>query len=352
MAKRKKLGDSDFPDLHANHRGRMRGRILRHGAATLAPHELLEVLLYQPIARQNTNCTAHRLIRHFGSLDRVLHAPPEELERISGVGERSAQFLRDIGRAVDAYAAAKRRGRVVLDNSALARKLASEHFAVSTRANCVLFALDDALRLNVTDTLPDATVQSLLMACAKAQATRAVVALRGDGGDDAPTHTEKESFRRLHTALSLLGVILLDVVVVENGAVRTCRERATLGASVRYDEESRLGEDSLHFGGGRSAVRFADIADERSESGEASSDVEAPSDVEADGFDDKAVAAFAASDAPDDSYSDAEIDPEEIYETVVEPLGTVEQLGESEEDAPPAADTFADLLGDADEQPF
>ena len=53
----------------------MRDRFLRDGMDSLQDHEVLELLLFYAIARQDTNELAHRLINRFGSLSDVFDAP-------------------------------------------------------------------------------------------------------------------------------------------------------------------------------------------------------------------------------------------------------------------------------------
>ncbi len=80
-------------DVHRNHRERMRSRLHRFGAEAMEEHEILEVLLYTTIKRENTNPIAHRLIDRFGSLRGVLEADCEDLLKVNGVGVQSAQLI-------------------------------------------------------------------------------------------------------------------------------------------------------------------------------------------------------------------------------------------------------------------
>ena len=72
----------------------MRERATRVGFSAFADHELLEVLLYHSVPRVDTNPIAHVLLKEFGSLKGVMDASVDELCRVSGVGERSAQLLK------------------------------------------------------------------------------------------------------------------------------------------------------------------------------------------------------------------------------------------------------------------
>ena len=70
--KRQKTRD----ELHDKHRQGMIDRVRRFGFESLRIHEQLEVILYNPIPRINTNGIARELIDRFGSLYNVLTADP------------------------------------------------------------------------------------------------------------------------------------------------------------------------------------------------------------------------------------------------------------------------------------
>ena len=94
--------------LHDGHRQRKRQQFLSHGPESMADHELLELAPFYAIPRRDTNEPAHRLLDQFGSLDRVLSAPEQELEKVEGVGQGAAVLLRLMGSIGDR---ARRPGR-------------------------------------------------------------------------------------------------------------------------------------------------------------------------------------------------------------------------------------------------
>lgn len=83
-------------NLHTNHRQRMRDKFVT-ARDSLTDHEILEMLLFHVIPRQNTNPIAHRLLLAFGSLTAVLSAEVEELEKIDGIGKTAAFYLTQLG---------------------------------------------------------------------------------------------------------------------------------------------------------------------------------------------------------------------------------------------------------------
>ena len=84
--------------VHSGHRERMRSKFMLHGERIFDTYELLEMLLYNVIPRTDTNPIAKSLLSAFGSLDGVLRAEAEELSTVVGIGVRTAEFIREVGR--------------------------------------------------------------------------------------------------------------------------------------------------------------------------------------------------------------------------------------------------------------
>ena len=76
--------------IHDGHRDKMRRRFLETGLAGFADHEALELLLFYAIPRRDTNALAHQLLNRYGSLEAVLAAPVEDLQKMEGVGVSAA----------------------------------------------------------------------------------------------------------------------------------------------------------------------------------------------------------------------------------------------------------------------
>lgn len=79
--------------VHEGHRARKKEQFRSHGLDAFADHEVLELLLYYAVPRQDTNPIAHRLMEKFGSLEAVFSAGCAELESVEGVGENAATLL-------------------------------------------------------------------------------------------------------------------------------------------------------------------------------------------------------------------------------------------------------------------
>ncbi|HNW99868.1 MAG TPA: DNA repair protein RadC [Candidatus Cloacimonadota bacterium] len=76
------------------HRQRMLLRYLGEGLDNFTSQEVLELMLGMVLIRRDTKLLSKILIEEFGSLNNVLNASPDELEKISGISKRSIMFLR------------------------------------------------------------------------------------------------------------------------------------------------------------------------------------------------------------------------------------------------------------------
>ena len=79
--------------VHEGHRSRKKEQFRAHGLDAFADHEVLELLLYYAVPRQDTNPIAHRLMEKFGSLDAVFAADRAALEEVEGIGENASTLL-------------------------------------------------------------------------------------------------------------------------------------------------------------------------------------------------------------------------------------------------------------------
>ena len=56
------MHDNVTPELHKNHRARVKERFLKEGLSSFADHEVLELLLFYAIPQGDLNPLSHKLI--------------------------------------------------------------------------------------------------------------------------------------------------------------------------------------------------------------------------------------------------------------------------------------------------
>lgn len=213
-------------NLHAGHRQRMRDRLMREGAESFQSHELLEMLLYHSIPRQNTNETAHLLLKRFGSLRGVMDADYEDLIRISGVKDSSATLLKLCSGVFRRMAQEDFQHPARYDSfKQLAQYLKTLYVGV-TQEKVYLLMFDNGMRMLGCVCLSEGTVnhaniipRTIIRHALMCDASCVVLAHNHPGGVAIPSGDDIECTHRLHSILDSAGITLIDHVIVAGNSV-------------------------------------------------------------------------------------------------------------------------------------
>ncbi len=103
-------------NLHEGHRQRLKERYLITEGKGFSDHELLELLLFYSIKRQNTNEIAHALVEKFGSLSNMIESSIDDLKQVKGIGNESAILLKSVFSIVQKYAEGQHVEMKILNN--------------------------------------------------------------------------------------------------------------------------------------------------------------------------------------------------------------------------------------------
>ena len=210
---------------HDGHRERLRDRIRTDGIQSLAPHEVLEYLLFPFVPRRNTNEIAHDLLHRFGSIDRVFGADYEALRTTAGMTDNAALFLAQMPSITVLYKTehAKHNGQNYLDPNVAAvylNELIGNHpsemcaaLGVDVKGNLlgtVCFDSDAGDHVSVD-------VRKLVKELLQLRAVGVVVAHNHPSGDVHPSPQDLEAYRCLTQALAPLSIKLMDCIIVGGG---------------------------------------------------------------------------------------------------------------------------------------
>ena len=97
----------DEKNMHAGHRMRVIGSYSHIDLDSLSPHQVLEYILFYVFPRGDVNPLAHRLLDHYGTVQNVLEANPNELVKIYGINQRSAQMITGFTKIFNYYTGSK-----------------------------------------------------------------------------------------------------------------------------------------------------------------------------------------------------------------------------------------------------
>lgn len=217
---------------HANHRQRMRERVRKGGLEQLAPHEVLEYLLYHSIPQGDVNPLAHRLLDRFGTLEAVLNAPEEELTAIGGVGARTAELLHAMGALAQAYLEAKQQERKPVSKLRDAVGVCISGEAPPACPVLETFYFDREGYLLHRESLPwcEPFLQTRALAAAalehRAHSTVFLLSCRREGY--AMSKEAWAEMRLLIRSFVLLEIRVVDVLTRSPEELSSCRERGLL----------------------------------------------------------------------------------------------------------------------------
>lgn len=206
--------------LHDGHRKRMKERFQKEGLDHFEPHQVLELLLFYCMPRQDTNPLAHSLIERFGSVAGVLNATDAELKKVKGVGDGIVQFLhlvRDAGR----YLSIEDMKEKGLGSLKECGKYMVPFFDGKRNEVVYLLCLDAKGKVISCKMVGEGSVNSagvpirriVEMALGEG-ATSVVLAHNHPSGVAVPSDEDRRTTIRLARALSAVEITLIDHVVV------------------------------------------------------------------------------------------------------------------------------------------
>lgn len=207
--------------VHKGHRQRLRDRFRDEGLDNFADHEVMELLLFYCIPRQNTNPIAHRLIEKFGSLSQVLDATPEELMGVEGVGEAAALFLATIPQVGRRYMIDKVKNEKILATIEDCGRYLLPYFCNRTSETLYMLCLDSKCKVICCKHMGEGgstsmalSVRNVVKTALSVDAASVVLAHNHPSGLAIPSGEDIQTTLQLASALETVGISLADHLVV------------------------------------------------------------------------------------------------------------------------------------------
>lgn len=226
-------------NIHDGHRQRLKKRFLEEGLEHFNDHQVLELLLFYCIPRQDTNPIAHALLDHFGSLPQIMEAPPSELQKVAGMGEASAAFLSLLNSFCRYYQISRESSAKVLNTlDDCGRYLAP--FLYGRRNETVyLLCLDAKCKVLTCKEVGEGSVNSaavpirrIVEMALSANASTVVLAHNHPSGLAIPSTEDQLTTRQLAAALSAVDIVLADHMIMAD------EEYVSLKQSGMYDPDA------------------------------------------------------------------------------------------------------------------
>lgn len=217
----KALPKGRLPSYISDHRKRLRARFMAGGAAALPDYELLELVLFRAIPRQDVKPLAHLLLSEFGDFNRVLTAPAVRLNAINGVGEAVIVELK----IVEASAHRMARSRVmdrhvisswdaVLDycHTTMAHR-ETEQFRVLYLDRKNTLIADEEQAKGTVDHVP-VYPREVAKRALELNASALILVHNHPSGDPTPSESDITMTTQIATAAEALGITLHDHLII------------------------------------------------------------------------------------------------------------------------------------------
>jgi DNA repair protein RadC len=224
-----------MPDdnVHANHRARMRQRFIEQGIDAFAEHEILEMLLYYCYPRRDTNETAHRLIKEYGSLHNLMDADPREIQTRCGVSENVAVLISLIPPLAKRYTQSKWESKTEIRDAETAGRFAVSLFVDATTEVFYIICLDKQYRVNHVARMTDGTLDETAIyprevfgVALRHQAEAVILTHNHPGGSLKPSRMDIEMTRRLKEGFDFINVDVADHIIVAGGKYYSMAKRS------------------------------------------------------------------------------------------------------------------------------
>lgn len=210
-----------LPSYLKDHRKRLRQRFLDGGAAAMPDYELLEMLLFSAIPRQDVKPLARRLLDGFGDIAAVVAASPAQLQRIEGVGEAVVVELKLAEAMAARLARAKVMNRRVISSwdalldychTTMAHR-ETEHFRVLflDRKNCLI--ADEEQARGTVDHVP-VYPREVLRRALELNASALILVHNHPSGDPTPSQSDIAMTERIRLAAEALSLTLHDHLII------------------------------------------------------------------------------------------------------------------------------------------
>ena len=224
-----------LPSYIRDHRKRLRERFMQGGADALPDYELLELILFRAIPRQDVKPLAHRLIESFGDFNRVLSAAPERLRAVSGVGEAVIVELKVAEAAARRLARSRVIGRPVVSSwealldychTAMAHRETEQFRILYLDRKNVLIADEEQARGTV-DHVP-VYPREVVKRALELNASALILVHNHPSGDPTPSEADIAMTGRIRDAAEALGLTLHDHLIVGQSAELSFRSAGLL----------------------------------------------------------------------------------------------------------------------------
>lgn len=210
-----------LPSYIADHRKRLRERFATGGAAAVAEYELLELILFRAIPRQDVKPLARALIDRFGDLAAVIAAPAPLLLQVKGVGDSVLAELKLCEAVAHRMARARVMQRAVLSSWAalldychtVMAHRETEQFRILFLDRKNVLIADEEQAKGTVDHVP-VYPREVVKRALELNASAIILVHNHPSGDPTPSQADISMTMQVGDACKVMGITLHDHLII------------------------------------------------------------------------------------------------------------------------------------------
>ena len=210
-----------LPSYIADHRKRLRARFMEGGATAMPEYELLELVLFRAIPRQDVKPLARLLLDTFGDFNRVVTASPARLAAVKGVGEAIVLELKILEASAQRMMRSRVMNRAVLSSwealvdychTTMAHRETEQFRILFLDRKNVLIADEEQARGTV-DHVP-VYPREVVKRALELNASALILVHNHPSGDPTPSDADLAMTHQVQDACQTLGLTLHDHLII------------------------------------------------------------------------------------------------------------------------------------------
>ncbi|MEM7663700.1 MAG: DNA repair protein RadC [Pseudomonadota bacterium] len=217
----------DKPKPHwLGHRDRLRQKLLARGPSALEDYELLETLLFAFLPRRDVKPVAKALLVRFRSLSAILAADPNDVQKIDGMGETAAAYIRATAELHLRAAKEEIAGRPVISSWTALLAYVRSALQHETREQFRVLFLDRKNQLIADEVMSHGTVdqapvypREIARRALELAASSLILVHNHPSGDTTPSRADISITREIIDALTPFEISVHDHLIVGTGGV-------------------------------------------------------------------------------------------------------------------------------------
>lgn len=209
------------PSYLRDHRNRLRARLTKGGATAMPDYELLELVLFRAVPRQDMKPVARKLIEKFGDYSAAISAPEHLLLQIDGVGPAIIAEMKIVEASAQRLAQARIRKRPILSSSdallaycqTVMAHRETEQFRILFLDTKNILIADEEQARGTVDHVP-VYPREVVKRALELNASSFILIHNHPSGDPTPSQSDIEMTEQIEQAAATLGIRVHDHLII------------------------------------------------------------------------------------------------------------------------------------------